>query len=144
MVLIARAAADADGADDLSIAFQWNATCEDHDSAIIGGVNAEELSAGLRMYSEVFGRDVEGARRVGLLLRNIDAADPSPVHAHMGHDVAALVSHCDVHGLSNFLRLLLGGRNHATRIFQFHCRHASSSKICCARAAGAAISDIKG
>src|SRR5664280_111213 len=126
VVLLARATAHADRAHDFSAAFQWNASGEDHDLAIVGDMNAEELSARLRMGGQVFGGDIERARGVGLLHGNIDAADPRAIHAHVGHDVTALVSHCDVHGLTDFLRLIFGGRDHAARICKIYSRHSSS------------------
>ena len=47
VVLVARPAADADGADDFAVALQRNAAGEDHDASVVGGVNAEELAARL-------------------------------------------------------------------------------------------------
>src|ERR1022692_2992703 len=127
VVLFARATAHADGAHNFSVAFQRNAARKDHDFAIVGDMNAEELSARLRMCGQVPGGDIEGARGVGLLHGNIDAADPRAIHANVGHDVAALVSHRDVHGLTDFLRFLFGGRDHAARICKIYSRHSSST-----------------
>jgi len=75
VVLIARASADVDSADHLAIALTGNATGEDHDLAVVGGVDPKELHSRLRVRGQVPGRDVEGPRCVGLLLRNVDAAD---------------------------------------------------------------------
>src|ERR1019366_805457 len=129
MVLLARAAADADGAYNFAVALQRDTAREDHNLAVVRGMDAEKLSARLRVRRQVFGRDVEGARGVGLLLRNIDAADPGAVHADVGHEVAALIGHRDVHGLPHFSSLLLGRRKHAAPVSQFPCRHMSSSKM---------------
>src|SRR5664280_2638752 len=90
VVLLARATAHADGAHNFSIAFQGNAPGEDHDFAIVGDMNAEKLSARLRMCGQVPGGDIEGTRGVGLLHGNIDAADPRAIHANVRHDVCLL------------------------------------------------------
>src|SRR5215469_1255990 len=47
LVLIARATADADGADNLSVPLQRDASGENHDLAVVGSVDAKELSARL-------------------------------------------------------------------------------------------------
>src|SRR5664280_2308228 len=127
VVLLARTTAHADRAHDFSAAFQRNASSEDHDLAIVGDMNAEELSARLRMRGQVLGPDIERARGVGLLHGTIDAADPRAIHAHVGNDVDDIVSHRDVHGLTDLLRLLFGRRDHAARICKIYSRHYSST-----------------
>src|SRR6266513_3518826 len=106
MVLVSRAAADTNGAFDFSALLQRNPTCKNHDLAVVRGMDSEELSTGLRVRGQVLGRDVERSRSVGLLLRDIDTAQPGPVHANMRHDVAAFVRHGDVHRLADLLRFL--------------------------------------
>jgi hypothetical protein len=54
VVLIAAAAANADRTHNFPFPLQRDATSEDHDLAIIGGVNAEELSARLGVLGESF------------------------------------------------------------------------------------------
>jgi hypothetical protein len=49
-------------------AFQWDATGKDHDAAVIGNVNSEELPTQLRMLREIPGRDIEGAGGNALLI----------------------------------------------------------------------------
>ncbi len=49
LILLARTAADADGADHVAVLLQRNAAGENHDAAVIGTVNAEELLARLRV-----------------------------------------------------------------------------------------------
>ena len=66
VILFAGASADADGAYDFAFFLQGDAACEDHDLAVVGGVDAEELVAGLGVCGEVFGGDVEGAGGPGL------------------------------------------------------------------------------
>ena len=52
----------------------------------------------------------------------------------MGHEVATLVGYGDVHELPDFRSFLFRRHNHAPRVFQFHCRHSSSSKMISATA----------
>src|ERR1035438_7915483 len=55
VILLAGAAADSHRADNLPISFQRDAASEDHDAAMIGNVNSEELAARLRMLRQVLG-----------------------------------------------------------------------------------------
>src|ERR1700674_3361674 len=64
VVLIARAAAHADGTHNLAATLQRDATGEDHDLAVVRGMDAEKLSARLRVGGEIFGSDVESPRGV--------------------------------------------------------------------------------
>jgi hypothetical protein len=116
LVLFARSAADADAADNLVATLQRNASREDHDSTVIGRVNPEELTAGLAVFREILGRNVEGAGGPGLVDRDVDAANPSFIHSHVGDQIAARIHHGDVHGLSNFLRLFLSGGNDSASV----------------------------
>src|SRR6476660_6151627 len=54
------------------------------------------------MLCQIYGFDIECARRVSLLHRDIDADDPGVIHANVGDYVSALVSHRDIHWLANF------------------------------------------
>src|ERR1700677_3223315 len=76
VVLIARAAAYTDGSYYFSVFLERDATGEDHHFAVVGGVDAEELVAGLRVWCEVFGGDVKGAGGPGLFDGDVDGADP--------------------------------------------------------------------
>jgi len=69
------------------------------------------------MLCQVFRFDIECARRVSLLQSDINAANPAVVHANVGYDVSAFVSHRDVHGLANFTGFLLRRADDATGIF---------------------------
>lgn len=120
VILLSGAAADADGANDLAILAQRNSTGEDHDAAVIGDVNAEELIARLRMRRQVFGRDVEGPGRESFVDGNIDAANPGSVHSNVGHQVAAPVDYGDVHRLTDLLSLLLRGGDDSASCFEIH------------------------
>src|SRR4030081_1951149 len=81
VILFAGSSADADGADDFAVLLQGDASGEDHDLAVVGGVDAEELVARLRVIAEVFGGDVEGAGGPGFFDGDIDGAKPGVVHA---------------------------------------------------------------
>src|ERR1700722_1579089 len=118
MVLSARAAADTDGANHLAIFLQRNSAGENHDLAVVGSVDSKKLLAGLRMGSQVLGRNVECARGVRFFLGNIDTADPCSVHADVRHQVAASISDSDVHGLSDFRSLLFRRGYYASCICQ--------------------------
>src|SRR5271165_6006490 len=128
MILLAGPSADANGPDDLTVLLEWNAACEDHDLAVVRGVDTEELAAGLRVRREVFGGDIEGARGVGLLDRDVDRTDPRAVHAHVGDEIAARVSDGDVHGLADLGGFFFGGGDDAARVGEVYgfngCRHA--------------------
>src|SRR5579863_5467208 len=120
MVLLARSSTYADRTHHLAIALQRYATGKDHDFPIVRGVNSEKLSSRLRMSSQVFGRDVESPRGIGLLDRDIDAPQPRSIHTHVRNQVAALIRNCNVHGLADFFGLLFSGGNHPARVFQCH------------------------
>jgi hypothetical protein len=74
VVLFAGASADADGSDDFSVFLERDSAGEDHDFAVVGGMDAEELTAGLGMGGEVFGGDVEGAGGPGFFDGDVDGA----------------------------------------------------------------------
>src|SRR6266404_4110542 len=61
-------------------------------------MNAEELASRLRMLCQFLRFNVKCARRVSLLHRDINAANPCVVHTNVRYDISAFVSHCDVHG----------------------------------------------
>src|SRR5439155_24364170 len=112
MILLSRSAADANRDHFFSLSLQWNASGKDHDLAVIGGMDPEELPAGLRMSRQIFCGNIKSPRSIGFLLRNIDAANQGSVHADVGDDVAAFIRHSDVHRLPDFSGLLLGSRDH--------------------------------
>lgn len=61
MVLIAGAAAHPDCSHNFATPFKRNPTGKDHDFALVGSVNSEKLSAGLRMCCQILGGNVERA-----------------------------------------------------------------------------------
>ena len=61
MILLAGSAADADGSDYFAILLKRNTAGEDHNLAVVGGVDAEELVPGLGVSPEVCSGDIEGA-----------------------------------------------------------------------------------
>jgi len=116
VVLGAGAAADSNGADDFAVLLQGDASGEDHDLAVVGGVDAEELVARLRVIAEVFGGDVEGAGGPGFFDGDVDGAEPGVVHADVGDEVAAGVGYGDIHGLADFGGFLFGGGDDAAGV----------------------------
>jgi hypothetical protein len=126
VVLIAGSAAHSDSSQHFSPLLERDASGKNHDLAVIGCMDAKKLSTRLRMGGEIFGGDVEGARGVSLLDRNVDAAEPGAIHADVGDQVAAFIRDGDVHGLADFSRLLFSGGNHAAGVFESDGRHSSS------------------
>src|SRR5205807_10342908 len=98
LVLLAGAAADAEATDDFTALLEGDAAGEDHDLAVVGGGDAEELAAGLAEAGEILGGDVEGPGGPGLLDGDVDAAEPGVLHALEGDEVATGVDDGDVHG----------------------------------------------
>src|SRR5438067_462198 len=119
VVLVARTAAHANGANYFSIALKRYPTRKNHDLAIVRGVDAEKLPAGLRVRCQVFGGDVKRARGISLLHGNIDAADPGAIHAHVSHNVAAGIGHGDIHRLADGSRFLLRRNDNAASVLKF-------------------------
>src|SRR6185436_18415231 len=119
-VLVAVAAADADRADDLAVALERDAAGEDDHPSLVGLLDAVELASGLGLLGEVRRRQIERARRVRLVDRDVDAADPRAVHADVGYEVAAGVDDGDVLRLADLVRALLGGGRHAARVLERH------------------------
>src|SRR5437016_659507 len=66
-------------------------------------MNAEELAPRLRMLCQFLRFNVKCARRVSLLHRDINAANPCAVHTNVRYDVSTFVSHCDVHVFSFYV-----------------------------------------
>src|SRR5205814_1128314 len=116
MILIAGTAADTNRTDYLAIQLQWDAAGKNHDLAVVGGVNAEELASRLRMFCQFLRFKVECARRVSLLHGDVDAANPRVVHTNVRYDVSTFVSHCDVHGLANLFGFLLRRADYAAGV----------------------------
>ena len=63
VILFAGTTADADSAYDFAIFLQRNAAGEDHDFAVVGDVDAEELVARLAVLGQVLRGDVERTGR---------------------------------------------------------------------------------
>ena len=115
---VCRAAADADRADHVAALLEGDAAGKDHYPAVVGGVNAEELAAGLSVLRQVLGADVERPGGLGFFDRDVDAAEPGFVHALEGQEVAAGVYDRHVHGLANLLGLFLSCGNNPPCIVQ--------------------------
>src|SRR5438067_4532214 len=117
MVLVTRTTTYADGAYYFTVALERDAAGKNHDLAIVGGMDAEKLPAGLRVLCQIFGGDVKRARGVGLFHGNVDAADPGAIHAHVSHNVAAGVGYGDVHRLADGSCFLFRRGDDAAGIF---------------------------
>jgi hypothetical protein len=127
LILLSHTATDPDGPDHLIAAFQRNAARENHDTAVIRNMNAEELVSGLAVLGQIFGRDIERARGPRLVDRDIDAPDPRLIHANVRDKIAAGIDYGDVHGLADFFGLFLGGRNDSACVLKGNHRFS----ICC-------------
>src|SRR5882724_12335237 len=83
VVLLSRTSANTNGAHHFSFLHQWNSTGENHDFAVVGGVNSKKLATRLAVHCKIFGGNVEGTRCERLLLGNVDTADPCVIHSNM-------------------------------------------------------------
>ena len=67
LILLARATADADCAHYLPALLQRNAAGENHHAPMVRGMNAEKLSAGLRVFRQILRGNIEGPRGEGFI-----------------------------------------------------------------------------
>ena len=118
LILLAGASTHADRTYNLSVVLERYSPSENHDTSGIGGVDSKELATGLGVLRQVLGCDVERARRVRFVDRNIYAADPGTVHPHVCDEVCAFVHNSNVHGLSDFRGLFLRGRNYPSSVVE--------------------------
>src|SRR4051794_1504991 len=81
-------------------------------------MDAKELAARLRVGREILRGDVERSGGKRLVDRNVDAAEPGAVHPNVRDEIAAAISHSDVHGLADLRSLLFRGGDHSTGIFE--------------------------
>src|SRR5271154_4808816 len=108
VILLSGTAAHAHAAYHFSAARQRDAAGEHHHAPMVRHLDSEELTARLRILREILRRNIEGTGSLGLVNRNVDAADPGAVHADMGNKIAAFVDDRNIHGLSDFSSLLFG------------------------------------
>ena len=101
MILFSSAAADPNRPDDLTIPIKRDAASKGHDPTTVRYLDAEELVARLTVLSQLRGRDVERSRGPRLVVCDLDAADPGPVHAYEGDGVAAKVGDGNTHRLAD-------------------------------------------
>jgi len=118
MILIAGASANADRTYNLSVALERYSPGENHDTSGIGDMDSKKLVTGLGVFRQILGCDVESARRVRFVNRNIYTADPGAVHPHVCNEVCAFVRNSNVHGLSDFRGLFLRGRNDPSSVVE--------------------------
>src|SRR5260370_3234045 len=121
LILLARTAAHTYTPNHLPIAFERDASCNDHDSTMVGHMNPEKLSAGLRMCCQVLRGNIECTRGKGLVDGNINTANASSVHPDGSNQNPSFIDHCYVHSLTKFLCLFLGSSNDSSCIVQ--CDH---------------------
>src|ERR1700756_3683577 len=70
------------------------------------------------MLREILCRNIKGSRGESFFLRNVDAANPCAFHADECDEICAFIRDSNVHGLADFLGLLLCCGNYAARIFK--------------------------
>src|SRR5271155_2548462 len=127
LVLLTRTTAYTDGADHLASLGEREPACEDHHAPFVRGMDAEELTARLRIFRKILRTDIESSRCECLLDGNIDAAEPRFVHAHVSNEMAAGICDRDIHGLTQFLCLPLRRGNDPAGVFQ--CDHGYLSQL---------------
>src|SRR5258706_6158212 len=59
---------------------QRNATGEHHHAPMVGHMGCKELTARLRILREILRRNIKCTGIAGLVIRDVDAADPGAVH----------------------------------------------------------------
>jgi len=118
MVLLAGASANADRTYNLSAALERYSPGENHDTSGIRDMDSKKLATGLGVFRQILCCDVESARRVCFVNRNIYAADPGAVHPHVCNEICAFVHNRNVHGLPNFRGLFLRGRNYPSSVVE--------------------------
>ena len=72
------------------------------DEPVIRMLDAVERAAGLRELADLSGHHAKGHRRLRLLLRDVDGADPGVVHPVEGLQVRARVDNRDAHLRAEF------------------------------------------
>ena len=90
-LLLADAAADADGADDFAVLLERNAAGEDHHLTVVGNVNAVKAFAGLGELAQRLGFNIKRTACPGFLDGNVYAAHPCAVHTDERNEVSAAV-----------------------------------------------------
>src|SRR5699024_215080 len=101
-------AANADRADEFAVFVERVATAEDHHSVVVRVLDAIERLARLGRLAEVFGRHLVTRRRVGLVARDIDRAEPRPVHSAVDDEGSLLVRHGNDHRVVDLVRTGFG------------------------------------
>jgi hypothetical protein len=107
LILLAHAAANANGFNHLTIPFERNASGKDHYTAIIGRMDAKKLAARLRMLCKILCSNIECSRGKGFFDGDIDAADPGPIHTFVCDQISASVNSGDIHWPANLSCLFL-------------------------------------
>src|SRR5271156_8647 len=122
MIVFTGTSAHTDGAHHLSATLDRNATGKDHDLAVVRSVNAKKLLTRLRVLTQRLGIEIESTRGKSLFLSDVDAADPSSVHALERNQIGARIDHGDVHHDLDLVGLFAGRRNDLACFFQSNAK----------------------
>src|SRR6478609_3307154 len=117
MVVLDRAAAHPDGADQHAVLIDDGHAAGEGDQTVVGVLDAVKRLAGLRQLPELTGGHAEEAGGLRLLDGNVDGTHPGVVHAHKGLQIGAGIDDGDAHlrverdgllarGLDGFLGVL--------------------------------------
>src|SRR5215472_756359 len=109
VVVLLGAAAHTDRPDDRTVAVLQRDTAREGDQPAVGHLDVVQRAAGLGELADLAGAHVEHPRCPRLLDRDVDAAEPGPVHPGEGLEVAARVDYRDVHERAALHRLLQRG-----------------------------------
>lgn len=129
VIVLHRRAADADGARHFAIRIDDRDAAGEGDEALVRVLDAVERAAGLRQGADLAGLHAEEDGGLGLLLRDVDRADPGAVHAVEGLEVAARIDNRDAHLGAEFDRLGAGRLNRLFRLFDGDVHRVFSLKL---------------
>src|SRR5215472_14246117 len=92
---------------------------------MIRGVETKAGTSALRQLREIVSRHLEGSRGPRFVDRDIYAAEPGSIHAHVCHEATAGVNHGNVVRNFQFARLALARVNDASCVLQCQRDHLS-------------------
>jgi hypothetical protein len=112
MVVIYRAAADANGTHGLALGIANNHTAREGDHAAVAMLDVIKRHAGLHQGAEILGVFAKEGRSTGFFDGDIDGAYPGAIHAGKGQEVGAKIYdgniYIDAQGLGFGLGVLNG------------------------------------
>src|SRR5215212_1571713 len=118
LVLLHSPGAHPDGAQDLPVTHQRDATREDNEATAVRFAQAEDRTLWPGYLLQVRRLLLEGDSGVGLVDGDSDAADERAVHPDVGLEVAARIHDRYVHRLPDLPSLLLGRGDNLPRLLQ--------------------------